>query len=70
MADSPDSGKSGCRRPPSLVARRTAGPAMFAEGVTTSGAPTGTTYNAVLSCKDASGTQKAELGHVETSVRW
>lgn len=37
---------------------------------TFSGAPTGTTYNSVLSCKDASGTQKAELGHVETSVRW
>lgn len=31
---------------------------------------TGATYNAVISCKDASGKQKAELGHVETSVLW
>jgi hypothetical protein len=37
---------------------------------TFSGAITGTTYNAVLSCKDASGKQKAELGHVTTSVTW
>lgn len=35
-----------------------------------SGAPTLSTYNVVLSCKDASGKQKAELGHVETSVTW
>src|SRR4051812_7756163 len=35
-----------------------------------SGTVTFTTYNAVLSCKDASGKQKAELGHVETSVTW
>ncbi|MFL0287434.1 hypothetical protein ACJH6H_19425 [Mycobacterium sp. SMC-21] len=35
-----------------------------------SGAPTLSTYNVVLSCKDASGNQKAELGHVETSVTW
>ena len=37
---------------------------------TFSGAPTITTYNAELSCKDASGKQKAELGHVTTSVLW
>ena len=37
---------------------------------TFSGTVTFTTYNAVLSCKDASGKQKAELGHVETSVTW
>jgi len=37
---------------------------------TFSGAPTFTTYSVVLSCRDASGKQKAELGHVSTSVTW
>jgi hypothetical protein len=37
---------------------------------TFSGAITFTTYNVELSCKDASGKQKAELGHVTTSVTW
>jgi hypothetical protein len=34
------------------------------------GAPTLTSYNVTLSCKDASGKQKEELGHVDTSVLW
>lgn len=37
---------------------------------TFSGAPTFSTYNVVLSCHDASGKQKSEIGHVETSVTW
>jgi hypothetical protein len=37
---------------------------------TFSGAITFTTYNVELSCKDASGKQKAELGHVTTSLTW
>lgn len=37
---------------------------------TFNGAATFTTYKVVLSCFDASGKQKAELGHVETSVFW
>lgn len=35
-----------------------------------SGAPTLSTYNVVLSCHDANGKQKSEMGHVETSVTW
>jgi hypothetical protein len=34
------------------------------------GAPTLTTYNVTLSCKDASGKQKEELGHKDLSVTW
>jgi hypothetical protein len=45
-------------------------PANGSHTETFSGTVTFTTYNAVLSCKDASGKQKAELGHVETSVTW
>ena len=45
-------------------------PANASHKETFSGTVTFTTYNAVLSCKDASGKQKAELGHVETSVTW
>jgi hypothetical protein len=34
------------------------------------GAPTLTNYSVTLSCNDASGKQKAEMGHVDTSVLW
>jgi hypothetical protein len=34
------------------------------------GAPTLTSYDVTLSCKDVSGKQKDELGHVDTSVLW
>ena len=34
------------------------------------GAATLTTYNVTLSCHDAGGKQKSEMGHVETSVLW
>lgn len=37
---------------------------------TFSGAPTFTTYSVEPSCKDASGQQKAERGHIWTSGRW
>ena len=45
-------------------------PANGSHTETFSGTVTFTTYNAVLSCKDASGKQKAELGNVTTSVTW
>lgn len=45
-------------------------PANGTHTETFNGTVTFSTYNAVLSCKDASGKQKAELGHVETSVTW
>jgi len=45
-------------------------PANGSHTETFSGTVTFTTYNAVLSCKDASGKQKADLGNVTTSVTW
>jgi hypothetical protein len=45
-------------------------PANGTHTETFNGAPTFTTYSVELSCKDASGKQKAELGHVSTSVTW
>ncbi|OKH84254.1 hypothetical protein EB75_05565 [Mycobacterium sp. ST-F2] len=45
-------------------------PANGSHTETFNGAITFTTYNAVLSCRDATGRQTAELGHVETSVTW
>ena len=37
---------------------------------TFNGAPTLTTYNVTLTCKDASGKQSAPLGSVQTNVTW
>lgn len=45
-------------------------PANGTHTETFNGAPTATTYNVTLSCHDASGKQKAELGHVQTSLLW
>ncbi len=45
-------------------------PANGTHTETFNGAPTVTTYNVTLSCHDASGKQKAELGHVQTSLLW
>lgn len=55
---------------PKTTTRQFTVPANGSHTETFTGAPTLTTYNVVLSCKDASGKQQAELGHVTTSVRW
>jgi len=64
---------SGQREPifvPKKTTRQFNVPANGSHTESFDGTVTGATYNAVISCKDASGKQKAELGHVETSVLW
>jgi hypothetical protein len=55
---------------PKTTTRQFNVPANGSHTETFSGAMTGTTYNVVLSCKDASGKQKAELGRLTPSVTW
>lgn len=55
---------------PKTTTRQFNVPANGSHTETFNGTVTFTTYNVTLSCKDASGKQVAELGHVNTSLTW
>ncbi|WP_142239780.1 hypothetical protein [Mycobacterium sp. ST-F2] len=55
---------------PKKTTRQFTVPANGNHTETFNGAPTLTTYNVTLTCKDASGKQSAPLGSVQTSVTW